>query len=320
MRQWKEIQEMPRRQFVVGASLMAALALAANAADDQAIWHEFGLADTQSIQQGARTITAYRMKDPTGALAAWQWQRTADDHACAVTAFCAQNEKRTLLNEQNYLLAMDGAPPTAAQLEATLNSLANKRDTSLPAILTFVPRNGLVANSSRYILGPASLRAFIPELADTKPGFNESAEAQTAEYNVKDAAGQNARARLAVFYYATPEMARLHAQEFRRLSNIHLKRSGVLVAMVLPGATDAEADTLLSRIEYEARITLNEEPPASPIKPLYILLRSIIEMSGVASLLALTGGLIYGGMRVYRRRYGSLESEESMTTLHLTGD
>jgi len=215
---------------------------------------------------------------------------------------------------------MDGAPPTAAQLEATLNSLTNKRDTSLPAILTFVPRNGLVANSSRYILGPASLRAFIPELASTKPGFNESAEAQTAEYEVKDAAGQNARARLAVFYYATPEMARLHAQEFRRLPNIHLKRSGVLVAMVLPGASDAEADTLLSRIEYEARITLNEEPPASPIKPLYILLRSIIEMSGVASLLALTGGLIYGGMRIYRRRYGNLESEESMTTLHLTGD
>ncbi len=309
---------MSRRQLAVSATLFL-FGFAAQAGD-QAIWREFGLADTQTIQQGARTITAYRMKDPTGALAAWQWQRTPDDHACAVTAFCAQNDKRTLVNEQNYLLLMDGPPPTAAQLESTMSSLPNKHDTSLPAILTFVPRNGLVPNSSRYILGPESLRAFAPELAGTKAGFNESAEAQTAEYEVKDAAGQKARARLAVFYYATPEMARLHAQEFKLLPNIHLKRSRFLVAMVLPGATDAEADTLLSRIEYEARITLNEEPPLSPIKPLYILLRSIIEMSGVASLLALTGGLIYGGMRIYRRRYGNLESEEAMTTLHLTGD
>jgi hypothetical protein len=115
-------------------------------------------------------------------------------------------------------------------------------------------------------------------------------------------------------------MARLHVQEFKRLSNIHIKRSGVLVAMVLAGATDSQADTLLSRIEYEARITLNEEPPPSPIKPLYQLLLNIIIMSGVACVLALVGGLVYGGMRLYRRRYGTLEAEEAMTTLHLTGD
>ena len=104
----------------------------------------------------------------------------------AVSPFCAQNANRTLINEDNYVLAFDGPPPTRAELDASLNGLPNKRDSSLPPILTFVPRNGLVPNSSRYILGPESLRAFIPELANTKPGFNESAEAQTAEYEVKD--------------------------------------------------------------------------------------------------------------------------------------
>ena len=289
-------------------------------ANDQALWNEFGLADSQSVPLGAHTVTAYRMKDPTGALAAWQWQRTPDDRPCPVASFCTQNSKRTIITEQNYLLVIDGQPPTRAQLDTLLNGLPNRRDTALPAILTFVPRNGIVPNSSRYILGPESLRVFIPELSATKPGFNESAEAQTAEYEVKDAAGNKALARLAVFYYATPEMARLHAQEFKRLPNIHIKRSGVLIAMVLAGATDAQADTLLSRIEYEARITLNEEPPVSPIKPLYQLLLSIIVMSGVLSFLALVGGLVYGGMRLYRRQYGTLESEESMTTLHLTGE
>jgi hypothetical protein len=218
------------------------------------------------------------------------------------------------------LLAIDGLPPSRAQLDAVLNALPNKRDTSLPAILTFVPRNGLVPNSSRYILGPESLRVFTPELGGTKPGFAESAEAQLGEYEVKDNAGNSTRARLALFYYPTPEMARIHAQEFRKLSGIHIKRSGVLVAMVLPGASDAQADTLLSRIEYEARITLNEEPPVNPIKPMYQLLLNIIALASAFSLLALLGGLIYGGMRLYRRRYGNLESEEAMTTLHLTGE
>lgn len=317
VRQWKEIQKMSRRQRLIGLSLLFATCVFA---DDQALWREFGLVDTQSLKQGTRTITAYQMKDPTGALAAWQWQRTPDDHACAISSFCAQNAARTLINEDNYLLVMDGPPLNRVQLDNTLNALPNKRDTSLPAILTFVPRNGLVPNSSRYILGPESLRAFAPELGRTKAGFGESAEAQTAEYEVKDTADKKARARLAVFYYATPEMARLHAQEFKLLPNIHIKRSGVLVAMVLAGASDAQADTLLSRIEYEARITLNEEPPPNPIKPLYQLLLNIIYMSAGLSLLALLGGLVYGAMRLYRRRYGTLEAEEAMTTLHLTGE
>ena len=101
MRQRKEIQKMSRRQRVIGAGLAPCRQ---RLADDQAIWHEFGLADTQTIQQGTHNITAYRMKDPTGALAAWQWQRTADDRACCSHRLLrAETTTRTLINEQNYL-------------------------------------------------------------------------------------------------------------------------------------------------------------------------------------------------------------------------
>jgi hypothetical protein len=304
---------MPRCQRLICASLLFATCVFA---DDQALWREFGLVDTETIQQGARTITAQHMKDLTGALAAWQWQRTAADHPCAAAAFCAQDGKRTLISEDNYLLTIAGPPPNQAQLAGFLKTLPNLRDTSLPAILTFVPRNGLVPNSSRYILGPESFEAFAPELSTTKPGFNEGAEAQVAQYEL----GKDVRAHLAIFYYPTPEMARLHAPAFRALANVHVKRSGVLLALVFGGATAAQADTLLSRIEYEARITWNDVPPPSPIKPLYRLLLNIMWMSIALSTLALFAGLIYAGMRVYRRRFGNLESEEAMTTLHLTGD
>jgi hypothetical protein len=308
---------MSWRQRIVCAGLLFA---ATASAGDQDLWREFGLSGTQALKEGAHTVTAYRMKDLTGAVAAWEWQRTMDDAPCDVTALCAQNHARTLLSEENYVLVITGAPPTRAELDAALAALPGKHDSSLPPILTFIPRAGLVPNSSRYILGPESLRAFAPELSGAKPGFDEGAEAQVADYEVSDGTGQKSRARLALFYYPTPEMARAHAQQFKILPDVHLKRSNVLIAMVLKGASDISADTLLSRIEYEAHITLNEEPPPSPIKPLYRLLLNIIYMSIGLSLLGLFGGLVYGGMRLYRHRYGTLEAQEAMTTLRLTGE
>ncbi|MBV9085286.1 MAG: hypothetical protein JOZ62_21630 [Acidobacteriaceae bacterium] len=115
-------------------------------------------------------------------------------------------------------------------------------------------------------------------------------------------------------------MARLHTVDFRLLPNTHVKRSGVLVAIVYGPASDAEADTLLSRGQYEAKITWNDTPSPPPIKPLYQLLLNILYMSIVLSALCLVAGLIYGGMRIYRRRYGQLEASEALTTLHLTND
>ena len=115
-------------------------------------------------------------------------------------------------------------------------------------------------------------------------------------------------------------MARLHVPDFKLAAGSHVKRSGVLVAAVLGPASDDDADTLLSRVGYEAKITWNESPQPSPVKPLYQLFLNILYMSGLLSVLCLTAGLFYAGMRVYRRRYGTLDADEAMTTLHLRGD
>ena len=63
------------------------------------------------------------------------------------------------------------------------------------------------------------------------------------------------------------------------LPDVYAKRSSVLVAVVLGAKSAEQADTLLSRVEYEARITWNEIPPPSPIKPLYQLFTNIIYLS-----------------------------------------
>jgi hypothetical protein len=284
--------------------------------NDQALWREYGLQNTKQTKQGKLNITRYEMKDPTGALAAWEWLRSPAGRPCDLAPFCTADEGRTIISDDNYVVVFDGARPTKNEVDAVLSALPNKHSTSLPAILTFLPRQGLVPDSARYLLGRASLGAFAPELAASKPGFSEGAEAQVGTYKI----GKDAKpVRLALFYYPAPEMARLHMAGFRSIAGTHVRRSDVLVAVVFGNATDQEADTLLSRVQYEAKIVWNDVPPPSPIKPLYQLLWNIVYLSLLLGAICLLAGLMYAGMRIYRRRYGTLEADESMTTLHISG-
>ena len=307
------------RQLCSIPAILAALVVFSSSlsAQDSALWNEYGLVRSDTTRHGKLSVTTYEMKDLTGALAAWEWLRSPNGHACDLAPFCNQDGTRTVASDYNYVMVFEGAFPSKQLIAATMNALPDKHDTSLPAILTFLPQQGLVPNSARYILGPVSLARFAPELTSAKPGFESGAEAQVAEYRVGNGA---APARLAIFNYAAPEMARLHSTEFKLLPNVHVKRSGVLLALVLNAPSQEQADTLLSRVEYEAKITWNDAPPPSPIKPLYRLLLNIMYLSIVLSAICLLAGLIYAGMRLYRRRYGTLEADEAMTTLHLTGD
>ncbi len=293
-------------------ALIALVSLAAPA--NETLWNEYGLVHTETARHGRLAYTAYRFKDLTGALAAWEWQRSPDGKPCDQAPYCTQDGAKTIVFHNNYLVAFDKANPRKTDVESVLAALPKQTDTALPAILTFLPRQGLVPDSARYVLGKASLAAFAPELAGSNPGFGEGAEAQVAQYRVDSGAPVH----LAIFYYPTPEMARQQYMKFKLDPALRANRSTVLVAVVFGNATDRQADTLLSRVQYEAKITWNDIPPPSPIKPLYQLLINIIYASIGVSALGLTAGLFYAATRLYRRRYGQLEAEESMITLHLT--
>jgi hypothetical protein len=284
-------------------------------ANDADLWKEYGLVRTETAHRGEQTVTSHQLKDLTGAVAAFEWQRSPDAKTCQLASFCSQDAKQTTISEANYVVKFEGRAPTQAEVDETLKALPDKHATSLPAILSFLPKEGRLPNSARYILGPSSLKAFAPELASSNPGFSEGAEAQVATYQIKG----GSPVRLALFYYPTPEMARMHTIGFRQAVGMHVKRSAVLVAAVFGAATDEQADTVLSRVQYEAKITWNDLPPPSPMKPLYRLLVDILYISTLLSVLCLAAGLVYASIRFYRRRYGTLESDEAMTTLNLTG-
>src|SRR5579884_1128123 len=239
---------MPRRRCLTLALLFSGMLLGrALLADDQAIWREYGLVETQTANQGKLTVTRYRMKDTTGALAAWEWLRARDAHACTLAALCSQDANRTVVSDFNWVLVFAGGRPTAAQVSAELQALPEKHDSSLPAVLTYLPVQDLVPNSGRYVLGPASLHEFAPELAAINADLANGGEAQIAEYRLDK---KTAPVRLALFEYATPEMARRHTAQLQKTPNVHVKRSGVLVALAIPPADSKASDVLLGRVQY----------------------------------------------------------------------
>ena len=168
--------------------------------NDSALFREIGFvyAEAADYQASGRkaTITAYRMNDTTGALAAWEWLRSADDHSCDIAPYCAENKERILLFDSNYVLEWRGSRPKKAELEALIANLPERREGSLPPILSFIPRKDLVPNSARYILGPVSLARATNKLAQTKPGFESGAEAHYTSYTLH---GQQPN--LVLFYY-----------------------------------------------------------------------------------------------------------------------
>src|SRR5690242_17774921 len=128
---------MSRRCRLAASGLLLLCSLLC--ADDQGLWREYGLLHTESGKRGKLSITTYEMKDTTGALAAWQWQRPADGRSCDLVPFCSQGFKRTVLSDFNYVVVIEGGTPAKQTVAAAMSALPSKTDASLPAILTFLP-------------------------------------------------------------------------------------------------------------------------------------------------------------------------------------
>ncbi len=91
------------------------------------------------------------------------------------------------------------------------------------------------------------------------------------------------------------------------------------MAVVLGASDQHIADNLLSQINYEAAVTVNEPLPLilTPQSTAQMLL-AIITLAGIVLAFCLASGLIFGGLRLVARRFGYTDAGTSMTTLHLS--
>ena len=109
------------------------------------------------------TVTLYRMVDPSAAFGAFTFFRDPDMALPApITAasYAAGKRGHELLVVGNLMIDVNAgtAQMASADLNVLAKSLAAQADRRpYPPIATFLPREGLIPGSERYVLGPLAL-------------------------------------------------------------------------------------------------------------------------------------------------------------------
>jgi hypothetical protein len=288
-------------------------------APDVKVWNEYGLQESETAPYSDAAnkkfdITAYRFSDSTGSFAAWNAIRPADAAKFNTDGLGLEASDGTqYITVGNLLLVFHGIKPDKEQLAHIFLTAPHYSNAPLPTLPGYLP-SGALPNSERYILGPESLAAYAPAIPPSTAAFHFSSEAELADY-----AGQGgAKTTIVVFNFPGVEMAEKQYPAFETIPGAVAKRTGPLVALALHPASADEAERLLSKIKYEAEVTLSEKPPTLKDNAANLFLNIMI-LCGVIIALFVVSGLVFGGIRHVWRRSGTTGENEEMITLHLTG-
>jgi hypothetical protein len=278
------------------------------------IWKEFGLRDTDStsyIRPGVPFFSALacHLGDSTAAMAAFYWQRPASSKPSKAAPLAAETPDSLLLVHGNYLLRFDGYKPSRAELEATLGSLPSVDHSGLPT--HYLPGEGLVPNSERYVTGPAGLQAFLPEIPASVVNFRLGTEGQSGVFH-----SPKGDVTLAVFSFPTPQIAMRQLPEFEK-AGLNARRSMSLVAVTLPAGADPDiARMLLGEVRFQAEVTVPEHIPTRWDNIGYLVINVFI-LIGILLSITLAAGLAVGLYRAYKRRGGRDPDADTVIRLHL---
>jgi hypothetical protein len=279
------------------------------AVEDRGLWNEYGLSQAEQAEYagggGHFTATAYRLKDSTSALGAFEWQRPADARPSKLADMAAETRDSVVFLFGNYLFRFAGWKPQKSDCDAFLGHLPGLDQTRLPN--SHLPALGIKPNSQRYVLGPAGLDRFEQGVPPAVAAFSMGAEVEIGQYDTPAGPMQ-----LAVFSYPTPQIARQRLPEFQSLPGALAKRAGPLVVVILSPKDPNQAERLLALVSYKAEITLNERVPTARdnIGELFL---NIFLLTGYILAVFITAGL---GVAV-ARRLGWGTSGDPMTLLHL---
>jgi hypothetical protein len=277
------------------------------------LWDELGLKYSDAAEYAnvpaPSTVSLYQLADSTAAMAAFYWQRPASSKPSNAASLAAETSDSLLLVHGNYLVRFDGYKPSKAELEAFLGSLSGVDHSALPT--RYLPGEGLVPNSERYITGPAGLQAFLPGIPASAVNFQIGAEAQSGVFH-----SPKGDVTLAVFSYPTPQIAMKQFPKFEG-AGLTARRSMSLVAVTLPAAADPDfARMLLAEVRFQAEVTVPEHIPTRWDNIGYLVINIFI-LIGILLSITLVAGLAVGAFRVYKRRGGRDPDADTVIRLHL---
>ena len=269
--------------------------------DDAELFAEFGLEDAEEAEYRTPDgrsvlVRALQFYDDTGAVAAYSWLRPDGAREVERGERAVENGDSILIHFANYLLMLDGAQPDEEDIEIALAYLPRPKPTADPPVLQYVPKDTLVPNSGRHILGPASLERLAPGLPPSVVGFHFGTEGYYGRY-----ATANGQMRMIIWDYPSNPIAHGQVGAFRAHPGIVAKHDGPLIAVALEPASPDDAQLLLASVRYRAEVTRHVEPPKRHDSLSNIVLDAFMLCGLLASLMVLGGILVAGTRRLAGR-------------------
>lgn len=278
-------------------------------AADPALWKEYGFQEGESaVYEGKGkaddkgvfgpmktfSVSAWRLRDSTSALALWQLLRPTDAKpvAEAATNVAARSGGRLLLAYGNYVLQFEGYTPENETVHQLVLHLPRFERAALPALAGFLPVEARVANSERLIVGPVGLERFAGQVPPSVVAFQYDTEGVVGRFVDRDGPVD-----LVVFAYPNHQIAQKQIAAYQNLAGLTASRNGPLVGVVLKTPNADAAQRVLAQVRYEATITINSKP-AAPKENIGDMILAIAQLAGVLIGGALVAGLLFAGIRL----------------------
>ena len=299
------------------------------ASDSGPVLREYGIAsgERRDYANGDEklTVTLYGMVDPSAAFGAFTFLRDPDMASLAARSpvsyvatskGAAGGQGRTLLVVGNLVLDVASAKSrvAAADVSALGQSVAGRADRRpYPPIAEFLPKDGLVPGSERYVLGPLALsRVFPPAAANPADwaGFGSSAEAMVGRYKLpgKGPAGEGV---LLLILYPTQQLAadRYTAMGKSFALNVDpslangrpamfATRSSALIALLSGVESRETAAHFLGQIHYASLVTWDAPTHDVTDPSISTIVVGAIVDTGAIMLLVMAASLGFGGFRL----------------------
>ena len=282
--------------------------LADLAGPDAAVLREYGIwgAERKQFTQGSRQITveALRMQDSSAAYGAFTFYRRQEWRAEAAGAFhYASGDGQTVVLRNSFCLRILGGELDRPQLNALVAALPTHDQEALPQLREFLPENGALRGSLKYVLGPLAAQRMIPQIPVAWLAFERGAEVESATYNLP---GKPAMT-LLLAMYPTPQVATVVAKTLaEHQPPLFFHRNGPLISIVLDAPSPGDAGLLLNGVKYQMDVVWNQPVPKTPpptVNDVVRMVLAIMKLAGILLCFCVLSGVVFGAVRVLGHRY-----------------
>lgn len=277
-----------------------------------AVLNEYGFTGSETATYARpdgrkMTVKAARFKDATGAYGAFTFYRDPAMKEERIGTKSASDNERILFFRSNVLVDAKFDRVTgmsAAELRELAGMLpeAPANASNLPNLPEYLPKQGAVENSAKYILGPQAMAVAKSPLSSELVNFGVDPEILTESYTTSDGP-----VTLMLVQYPTPQIAIERLRAFQASpesgSAFVARRTGPIIVVESGAVGSSDAKALLNSVNYEAEVTWNEATSISKRDNIGNLLLAVFGLIGILLVFALLFGLFFGGIRVLLTRY-----------------